>query len=242
MATEKKLFGLLSAECYGVFFNKLEFTNVPCVKLAVSKILSLGIILGAAVVKVPQILKIVKAGSIEGLSASMFILETLCYTMTCAYNIANGYPFTTYGENALLMFQGWVIVYLLASYSGKLGALFFTAVAGYFCCCGVLFGGYLSLNTLALLQASTAPVGAFSRIPQIVTNFTTKSTGQLAMITLAMNFLGSVARVFTTLTEVNDFVILCTICLSTLLNGILFLQVVLYWKSKSPASKDKKTK
>jgi hypothetical protein len=40
-----------------------------------------------------------------------------------------------------------------------------------------------------------------SRVPQIVQNYTTKSTGQLSIITYGLNLLGTLARIFTTMQE-----------------------------------------
>ncbi len=44
-------------------------------------------------VKVPQIYKIVKAGSVEGLSYVAMFLELLAVTFTCTYNLAKGFNF-----------------------------------------------------------------------------------------------------------------------------------------------------
>jgi mannose-P-dolichol utilization defect protein 1 len=47
--------------------------------LLLSKVLSYGIIVGAFVVKVPQILKIVNSKSVKGLVLTSFWLETVGY-------------------------------------------------------------------------------------------------------------------------------------------------------------------
>ena len=44
-------------------------------------------------VKVPQILKIFHAHSVENLSYLSFILELFAVTFTCTYNFAKGFPF-----------------------------------------------------------------------------------------------------------------------------------------------------
>ena len=43
-----------------------------------------------------------------------------------------------------------------------------------------------------------------ARVPQIWTNFKTKSAGQLAIVTWFLNLAGTTARVFTTLKETGD--------------------------------------
>lgn len=44
-------------------------------------------------VKVPQILKILHARSVENLSYLAFLLELAAVTFTCTYNYAKGFPF-----------------------------------------------------------------------------------------------------------------------------------------------------
>lgn len=51
------------------------------------------LILLCILVKVPQILKVVKAGNTEGLSIMSFYSELLAYTITYCYNLEKGFPF-----------------------------------------------------------------------------------------------------------------------------------------------------
>jgi len=89
------------------------------------------------------------------------------------------------------------------------------------------------------LQAATIPVFMVSKLPQIWINFQNKSVGQLSGITVTLNFVGSLVRVFTTFTQVDDKVVLAGYLIGTALNAILFLQVMIYGGGdKEP--KDKK--
>jgi mannose-P-dolichol utilization defect 1 len=76
-----------------------------------------------------------------------------------------------------------------------------------------------------------------SRIPQIITNFLNKSTGQLAFFTFLLNFLGGIARLGTVLVETSDFAYQLPYYIGTSLSGILVLQFLLYWNS---SQEDKK--
>lgn len=42
---------------------------------------------------------------------------------------------------------------------------------------------------------------------------------------------GNCARIFTTMTEVNDFAVLGSYLLSAALNGTILLQILFYWKA-----------
>lgn len=92
--------------------------------------------------KLPQIMKIVAAGSVAGISKEMFYLEVLTLTQAAAYSIRQGIPFSVYGENLIILSQNLVIVLLFWVYSEKVGiferiALFF----GYGAYSFVLFSG-----------------------------------------------------------------------------------------------------
>src|ERR1700744_4411969 len=97
---------LLGGPCHSALLLDLDFASHPeCVSLAISKGLGIGIITAASIVKVPQIIKLVKSGSSEGLSFTSYFLETASFVITLAYNIRNGFPFSTYGEISLIAIQ-----------------------------------------------------------------------------------------------------------------------------------------
>jgi len=94
----------------------------------------------------------------------------------------------------------------------------------------------IPIKALATLQASNVLIFTVSRIPQIISNFQNKSTGQLALLTFLLNFLGTIARVFTTLKELNgDIFVLSGSVIGCVLNGIILFQILLYGSSGVPA-------
>lgn len=238
MSATDLVYGLFRPECYDTFFVQHEFLDVPCLKHLVSKCLSYGIILGAVFVKIPQILNIVRAKSTQGLSPAMYVMENLGYLITVIYNLRHGYPFSTFGESVFLLLQGFALVCLFAHYNRKVN---FTFVAGIGVFASFAYFLYVTatLDQLALFQTSTIAVFASSRLPQIRNNFLSGSTGVLSVITVAMNFAGTSARIFTTLQEVDDSVVLLGTISSWLLNTIILLQVIWYWNSRGAANKVK---
>lgn len=58
-----------------------------------------------------------------------------------------------------------------------------------------------------------------------------KSTGQLSLISVALQLGGCVARVFTSVRETGDQLIILTYLLASVMNGIIFFQFFLYWTS-----------
>src|SRR5438094_789335 len=73
-------------DCFDTFFNKMDFTNMECIKYTISKGLGYGIICGSAILKVPQIVKILSSKSVEGISKFLFYLEVrIIHSFICNY-------------------------------------------------------------------------------------------------------------------------------------------------------------
>lgn len=89
------------------------------------------------------------------------------------------------------------------------------------------------MNTLVFLTA---------RVPQIVKNYRTKSTGQLSSITCGMNLAGCVARIFTSLQEGAGNAMVRAFLLGLLLNGITMAQIILYRPKKQAAAQAEQKK
>jgi len=176
-------FGLsqLGPECYGTIVSQLDISSQPqCTQLAVSKAIGVGIVGLSTVVKVPQLLKLLKSGSAQGISFSSYLLETAAYIITLAYNYRSGNPFSTYGEIALLAVQNVIISMLVLHYRGKAGvaALYAAVLAG--CGYALLNEGVINKEAMLMVQAATIPLGLMSKVPQIVTIAKEKCTGQLS--------------------------------------------------------------
>jgi len=219
-----------------VLVENLDVFDPDCLKLGISKALGLGIVVAGSVVKLPQLLKLVNAKSGAGLSVSGYILETIGYIITLAYNVRLRFPFSTYGETAFIAIQNVLILTLIFHYARKdlyaLGAIGIALATSY-----ALFSPKLvSYHDLQLLQGLSIPLSLTSKLPQIYTNYRNSSTGQLSAFTVFNYLAGTLARVFTTMTEVNDPMIFWGFIASAVLNGILAGQMIYYWKS-SPKSK-----
>lgn len=78
--------------------------------------------------------------------------------------------------------------------------------------------------------------GIFSDILQLIQaykNYTNGSTGQLSFITVTLLFLGALARIFTSIQETNDNIMILTYVSSAFFNGIILSQVLYYWNVKA---------
>jgi len=91
-----------------------------------------------------------------------------------------------------------------------------------------MISGLVDISIIALLQGLTIPIGIASRVPQIRLNYQEKSTGNLSFLTFFLNFAGAVARVFTTLQELDEPLFLVGYLSSTILNGTILCQIIYY--------------
>ncbi|KAF0711518.1 Aste57867_5212 [Aphanomyces stellatus] len=227
------LYGVFTPECFDTYFTRFDFLQVDCGKAVVSKVLGYLIILGSFILKVPQILKIVAAGNVAGLNPSSFYLEVITFQASVVYNVIRGYPISTWGESLTILIQNIILVAMLWVYSKAPASTQLLGVATFV----ALGAGMLHLPSEFdwVLPASSIPLSVMARIPQIFSNFKQGHTGQLAFITLFLNFGGSAARLFTTLQETGDQVVLLGFLISMLLNGTLIAQILIYWKATDAA-------
>jgi mannose-P-dolichol utilization defect protein 1 len=90
---------------------------------------------------------------------------------------------------------------------------------------------------VGILQAATLPISLLSKAPQILSNHRNQSTGNLSAFAVFNALLGCLARLFTTKQEVNDPLIFWGFAGAALLNAVLAIQMIAYWKNGDHSSK-----
>jgi mannose-P-dolichol utilization defect protein 1 len=227
------IISLIGSPCHSALVLDLDVTKAPaCVSLAISKALGLAIVSASAIVKVPQILKLIDSRSSAGVSFVSYALETASLLITLSYNVRQRFPFSTYGESALIAVQDVVVGVLVLTFAGKsaAAAAFVAVVAA--SVYALLFNDMLvDAQTMGYLQAGAGLLGVASKAPQIYTIWKEGGTGQLSAFAVFNYLLGSLSRIFTTLQEVDDKIILYSFIAAFSLNAILAAQMVYYWNS-----------
>lgn len=228
---------IIGQECANQLLNEFTFPSPICVQIIIRQGLSLGIIAGSALVKLPQIAKVLLSQSVQGLSLLAFLMEMTASSITFAYNLRAGNPFTTYGETLFVTLQNALLVLLIGFYGNKMmQLLLITAVYSVFFS-SLLIPQYVSDDLMTTLQALTIPLAALARLPQIFKIWSSGQTGQLSSISLFLTAAGSLARLYTTAVGVQDRILLTGFAVSAALNTILFLQVL-----ATPTNKTRKSK
>lgn len=228
------LVSLLGGPCHDALLRDFDITTHPeCLSLAISKALGIAIITTASVVKVPQILKLLQSQSAAGLSFTSYVLETASFLITLAYNVRSGWPFSTYGETALILVQDVLIAVLVLHFTRR-DLMAGTFVAGV----AATIYGLLVSETLVdaklmnYLQAGAGLLSVASKLPQIWTVYVDGGTGQLSAFAVFNYLAGSLSRIFTTLQEVDDKLILYGFVAGFMLNAVLAGQMLYYWNEK----------
>lgn len=233
----ERLQAFLGDKCYTTLLVQRNLADAGCLRLLVSKLLGVGVILGAAVVRVPQILKMMRSKSADGLSFVMMVAELISYSVTVAYGLANGYAFNTFGESFLMAAQNAIIVLLMFRFRAvgvtKLlvaGAIYVALLASF---------NFVTLAQLSQMQMACIPLTVIARVPQIYSNYVRKSTGQLSSVSQFMIFAGAAARIFTTLSETDSVVLLAGFAVGASLSFIIFVQILVYGDAKHGDGKSK---
>lgn len=183
---------LLGAHCYKTLILDIDpLTSPPCLKLFISKSLGIGIISASSIVKIPQILKLLISRSAAGVSFLSYFLETCGFVASLAYNARQGFPFSTYGETALIAVQNAVICVLVLHFRGRdktAGGLVAGLGAGLW---ALMNEGVVGGRELGYVQAVAGNLGVASKVPQIWTVWREGGTGQLSAFAVS-SFLRSV--------------------------------------------------
>ena len=153
------------------------------------------------------------------------------YLVTISYNLLKENPFTTFGEAVFLFIQNVLVTLLVFYYSSSalLVVLSIAALGAY----GYALLFLAPFEFVLSLQVLIIPVFTLSRLLQAFSNYKAGSTGDLSAITVFGFALGNLARVFTTMKEVDDPIVLAGFIVNTAVNVFLALQVV-YYRGKAP--------
>eukprot|EP00929_Paragymnodinium_shiwhaense_P075488 TRINITY_DN38599_c0_g1_i1.p2 TRINITY_DN38599_c0_g1~~TRINITY_DN38599_c0_g1_i1.p2 ORF type:complete len:230 (-),score=58.08 TRINITY_DN38599_c0_g1_i1:198-887(-) len=218
----------------------------PELKELVLSFLNYAMMAGGSLVKLPQVVGILRTGTVKGMSEASLGMELLACICFCCYNFEMGHPFKTWGEMAMITLQCLVQTLLYWTLAEEKLAVLPRALISV----GVVSGSFLVLTghlPPALLPAfglTPTILGAVARVPQIMLNFRQGHTGNQSCITWGMSFTGNCIRILTTLAAVSDVITLGGHLVAGVLNGTLIVQILFYWSNTMEVlhGKDKKKK
>ncbi|VDP45100.1 unnamed protein product [Schistosoma curassoni] len=256
MALEDLISPIISKECF-YKFTKEDLFDGPCFKATISKLLGYGIVIGSSLVKIPQVIKVAKCKNSFGLSILSILLEMISLTSVSAYSFANGFPFSAYGEGVFLGIQNFLLAIMAITWTySHIKAVLFSCA--YIACVAVLLSPTLPLSILILFQTVNLPIMLSSKnssmIPKVEIlfsrssnvgkdTFRTEFCGLIKLTMLAYDLANgsrtsSTARIFTSIQETGDNLMIISCILASLCNYILMGQLVYYWNVSSVSKID----
>lgn len=217
----------------------------------ISNCLSYAVVVGASILKVPQILKVWQNNKADGISLLSIIVELFSYVISTSWGMMQGLPFRDYGENFLITLQLLALLLLVAKLQRKTQlacmALVTELLAFY-----AFASGHVPRSVHETLLSGQVLLNMSSRVPQIYANYRTRCQGQLSFLTFFLAFGGGLARVMTTALNVSwekgKGVMLVQFGVAASLNAIILSQMLYYKlvdrKTRKPAAvvKDAKRK
>jgi len=120
-ASPTTIYGIFRHDCYDSF-TRLDFNDSSCVSFTFSKVVGFLIVLGAFILKVPQIVKILKSGSVEGINAVSYYVETINLISTAGLSIHLGLDFWVYGETLVITVQNLIIILMIWAINKNISA------------------------------------------------------------------------------------------------------------------------
>ncbi|OAF68214.1 Mannose-P-dolichol utilization defect 1 protein [Intoshia linei] len=91
----------VTKKCVSLEKNLSTLLSIVCIKLALLKILGMGIVTCSAIVKLPQIIKIVRSGNARGLSLFSTFLDIFAATSVSIYGFYKHVPFSKWSSNTI---------------------------------------------------------------------------------------------------------------------------------------------
>ncbi|CAH8490124.1 unnamed protein product [Schistosoma turkestanicum] len=239
MTLEDLISPIISNESFYKYIKQGDLFNGPCFRATVSKLLGYGIVVGSSLVKIPQVLKVAKCQNAFGLSIISILLELISFTSLSAYSFVNGFPFSAYGEGIFLCIQNFLLAVMAITWTySRAKAILFSCA--YIACVAVLLFPSLPLSILILFHTVNLPIMLSSKTAQIWTNYCNGSTGQLSAITIFLFALGSTARIFTSIQETGDRLMITSGILASMCNYMLMGQLFYYWNVPSVSATERR--
>ena len=208
--------------------------------LILSKFLGYVMIVGSSMMKVPQIITIIKGKTGEGISLIMMTVEVFLYAISFNYQYCSGFAISTYFEYFFLLVQDIIICLLIIYYAQQFTPKFY-AVAGAFVVFFLSgFVGLIPIAALSFMQFLTTPLFIVAKMPQIIQSYKTKNTGALSLATQAGLLAGNCIRLFTTIKEMGgDLTMLSGYIVGCAINGIIVAQILIYGNKNGQAEEKK---
>lgn len=222
-------------KCYERIFVNFHL-NGACLKFILNRIVGLFIILDAFFALLPQLLKILWRGSVDGLSLTASLLQLYTFSCPVVYAMAHNFPLFAWAERLITLIQAAVIIFLILHHRGKTFKGMLLLLAYFFVM--FLLGSYKMKAVASVLQASSLTALAASKGFQAGTNYMNGHTCQLSTLSVMLSSMGSLGALYVFLQDTGSLSETLSHVLSASLSCVLLAQVLCY-RNSTASTKEK---
>lgn len=201
--------------------------------IIISDILSIVTIGFCLIQKIPQIRTLYNGKSARGISATSLYLELFSYSIMMSYNYCNRYSILSYMEYPILLFQEYILIYLVLKYRRQLNANSYKIAGAYFFALSMFLTNIIPTFILAMLVPFCTPIGATSKIIQLYEIIRTKNASSVNLTTWMISAFTNLTRIYTVMVDSGDRMLLANFTISFLLSGSIYLAAFYYKKPKA---------
>ncbi|KAK4877516.1 hypothetical protein RN001_010022 [Aquatica leii] len=201
-----------------------------------SDVLSIITILLCFISKVPQIINILKMKNAVGMNIVGLLMELFSYTTMFSYNYRNAYALLTYMEYPIILVQELILILCVLYYNKQLG---FASVAGagvYFSMLTAFLSGVAPRELLTFLVPLCTPIGASSKVVQLLTIIRSKNSECISILTWFISAFTNLTRVFTIYVDSADFTLLLNFIVNVFLSSSIMFAAYYYKPPKTMKS------
>ncbi|XP_053955814.1 solute carrier family 66 member 3 [Anastrepha ludens] len=211
-------------------FNYFEKGQV----LVVADLLSLITVSSCLVIKVPQINTIRANKTSQGISVLGLCLELFSYTVMISYNYTSGYEFLSYMEYPILLLQEYALIYYTFLYKNLLGKRTQLVTVLYTIVASLIYFKLFPLAILTFLVPFCTPIGATSKVLQLIEILRSKDASSVSRTTWALSAFTNMTRIYTVYVQSNDLMLLSNFLISTFLSSSVFAAACVYRRKVKP--------
>ncbi|KAG5892897.1 hypothetical protein JTB14_006215 [Gonioctena quinquepunctata] len=203
----------------------MEISNYLVV---ISNFLSIITITICFILKIPQILTILKVKNARGINVLALSMELFSYTTMMSYNYRSGYAILSYLEYPIILLQELILIVCVLHYKDMLNHYSFFAALVYFSMAFSFLSGIAPLGLLAFLVPLCTPIGASSKVVQLAEILRSKDAESVSILTWFISAFTNFTRVFTICVESMDLTLLLNFSINTMLSSLVMSAAYFY--------------
>ncbi|PBC25349.1 solute carrier family 66 member 3 [Apis cerana] len=184
------------------------------------------------ILKIPQILNLLTAKSANQISIVSLLLELTSYTVMTSYNFTNGYSVLSYLEYPIILFQEYILIFLVLKYLNKINIFSILVSILYIVTSISLAMQLIPKFVLTILAPLCTPISVSSKIIQLLAIIRAKNADTVSPITWFISAFTNLTRVFTIWMDSADILLLGNFVISVILSSSIMCFTIYYKRIK----------